>query len=155
MNRIIQGKENLIDLTHNLRTEVLEAISDKDLGFTPGGSNLTFGDLLLQQGGFEIAYTNSFRTFTLSFDAKTSQTITDSAAFKTWFRKLDADLIDTLEQLSDEDLAKPINRGSWSLSAEITFYTYRESVIIFAAKASIYLRALDIALPKQLEDWIA
>ncbi len=154
MNHLIAKKAILIDTTHNLRTEILEAITDPDLTFSLGGSSLSFAELLLEQGTFQMAYTKAFGSFELVFDA-TAPAIHTVAEFKTWFETLDQAMMAALEQLSDTDLKKTIARGTWGLPAETTFFTYRESVFIFAAKASVYLRALGKPLPTQLLGWVA
>jgi molybdopterin biosynthesis enzyme len=56
MNHLIAQKAMLIDMTHNLRTEILEAITNADLTFLLGGSSLSLADLLLEQGRFQMAY---------------------------------------------------------------------------------------------------
>ncbi len=179
MNHLIAQKAMLIDMTHNLRTEILEAITDTDLTFSLGGSSLSLAELLLEQGSFQMAYSRSFSSFKLIFDLKAPTSITDVAGFKAWFETLDINLITALDTLSDADLKKTITRvfsdvdlgmtssleqlsgvkvnedHNWGLPAETTFFTYRESVFIFAAKASVYLRALGKALPVQLMDWVA
>lgn len=155
MNKLIAQKSTLIDLTHNLRTEILNAISDADLDRTLGGTTLSLRALLLEQAGFQGAYTELFRTFALRFD----QTVPDESlrleAIKAKFEALDAEMIAALEALSNEDLARSVDRGSHKIPLEITFFTYRESVFIFAAKASVYLRALGHALPPQVAGFVA
>ncbi len=39
-------------------------------------------------------------------------------------------------------------------TVETSFHTYRESVLIFAAKASVYLRALDREVPKLMKSFV-
>ena len=49
---------------------------------------------------------------------------------------------DVLDAISDKELSRPVKRGTYSLPLEITACTYRESLIIFAGKASLYLHSL-------------
>ncbi len=179
MNHLIAQRAMLIDMTHNLRTEILEVITDTDLIFSLGGSSLSLADLLLEQGRFQMAYTRAFGTFKLIFDLQSPTEMTNVIEFKTWFETLDTNLVSALNTLSNDDLKKTITRvfsdadsdmtssleqlsgievsqeNTWGLPAETTFFTYREAVFIFAAKASVYLRALGKPLPVQLADWIA
>lgn len=154
MNRLIQTQKDLLEETTNLRKDVLEAVTDKDLAFTLGGTTRTLGELLTEEGTFQLIYINAFKTFKHDWAIKAPQQISTVEGFKAWFTDLDNQLIQALEKLSDEDLAKPIDRGGWSLPLETNFHVYREAVLIFAAKASIYLRAMDKALSKQLQQWI-
>lgn len=155
MNKLIAQKDNLIDLTHNLRTEFLNAITDADLDKTLGGATLSVRDLLLEQAGFQRAYTRLFQSFELRFEDTVPDASLRLEAIKTEFSSLDAEMIAALAALSNDDLTRGIKRGSYTIPLEITFYTYRESVFIFAAKASVYLRALDRALPPQIKGFIA
>ncbi|MCU1417490.1 MAG: hypothetical protein JWP32_1664 [Schumannella sp.] len=41
---------------NGMRDELLERLSDADLAYTPGGSNLTLGELFRQMGGVEYSY---------------------------------------------------------------------------------------------------
>jgi hypothetical protein len=154
LNRFMEQQRGLLEETTNLRTEVLNSLTDKDLEFSVGGSSLTLKDLLLQQGSYQLSYINAFKTFKHDWTTKASANFSTVAEFKNWFMDLDNQLVDTLEQLSDEDLTKSIDRGGWNLPVETNFHVYREAVLIFAAKASIYLRAMNKTLPKQLEQWI-
>ena len=52
------------------------------------------------------------------------------------------------------DLERPVERGQHAVPLGVTFYTYRESVFIFAAKASVYLRALGYELPKLVRGFV-
>lgn len=155
MNRLIAQKENLIDLTHHLRTEILNAITDADLDKTLGGTTLSLRELLLEQAGFQRAYTALFKTFELKFEDAIPDPTVRLEAIRTMFSSLDADMISALGALTDDDLKRGIQRGSHTLPLEITFYTYRESVFIFTAKASVYLRALGHALPPQVKSFVA
>ena len=148
MNRLTPQKANLFDLNHSLRDSVLGALQDADLEFSPGGRALSFHRLLLEQGETEAAYTRLFRTDELKFDLPAPAGLDTVAALQTWFTRLDAELWAALEALSNDDLDRHIVRSGHAMPLGVTFYTYRESVFIFAAKASVYLRALNCEVPK-------
>ncbi len=151
MNRLIEARHDLLDLSLNLRTEVLDAIDDADLAYRlPGCPSL--GELLADIGAVQAAYTRSFRAFVLRFD-QTAPALDAVAAYKEWFATLDDDLVAALSALSDADLGRPLDRGR-TLPAEIVFYTFREAILVFAAKANLYLRALGKPLPEQLASWV-
>jgi hypothetical protein len=154
MNKILMQQANLIDLTHNLRVETLNAITDADLNTQLGGQSLSLRELILEQGTIQMAYIECFRSFELRFNHPAPEGVQSLEDIKTWFAELDSSLIAALGALSDDELKRGVPRGSHTLPAEIVFYTYRESVMIFAAKASVYLRALNHALPGQVKSWI-
>ena len=154
MNRLTPQKATLFDLTHSLRASVLDALQDPDLSFSPGGDALTFHRLLLEQGEVQAAYTRLFQTDTLTFDLSAPAGLDTVAQLQAWFARLDAEMWAALEALSDEDLDRLIQRGGHAMPLGVTFYTYRESVFIFAAKASVYLRALGHGLPKPVRGFV-
>ncbi len=148
MNRLTPQKANLFDLTHSLRDSVLGTLQDADLSFRPGGDALSFHRLLTEQGEIQSAYTRLFRTGELKFDLPDPAGLDTVAALQTWFTGLDADMWAALDTLSNDDLDRHIQRSGHAMPLGVTFYTYRESVFIFAAKASVYLRAMGREVPK-------
>jgi hypothetical protein len=149
-NRLTPQKANLFDLTHSLRDCVLGALQDTDLSFSPGGDTLALHRLLLEQGEIQTAYTRLFQTSELKFDLPAPAGLNTVADLQSWFAGLDAEMWAALEALSNEDLDRHIQRSGHSMPLGVTFYTYRESVFIFAAKASVYLRAMSREVPKQV-----
>ncbi|UQN09769.1 hypothetical protein [Deinococcus sp. QL22] len=157
MNRLTEQRAHLIDLTHTLRDTVFGEITDANLDFSPGGTALTLRRLLLEQAEIQAAYAESFRTLKLKFDVVAPEEIRTTAQIQEWFAQLDTEMFEALDALSNEDLSRPHEpRGQMSprYTVEISFHTYRESVLIFAAKASVYLRALGRTLPKLMKSFV-
>ncbi|MGL4612045.1 MAG: hypothetical protein ACRCYY_20610 [Trueperaceae bacterium] len=155
MNRFIEKQKGVLEETISLRTEILNAVKDADLHFSPGGKSLTLQDLLLEQASIQSSYIHAFKTFKQDWSIKA--TLPDPItldAFECLFTKLDKQLFETLEQLSENDLTKSVDRGGWNLSIEGTLIAYHEAVLIFSAKASIYLKATNKTLSGQLGAWI-
>ena len=148
MNRLTPQKANLFDLTHSLRGSVLGALQDADLSFRPGGDSLSVHRLLLEQGEIQSAYTRLFQTDMLKFDLAAPTGLDTVAALQDWFAELDREMWAALDALSNDDLDRHIQRSGHAMPLGVTFYTYRESVFIFAAKASVYLRAMGREVPK-------
>jgi hypothetical protein len=79
---------------------------------------------------------------------------------KDWYAALDRDLTTALEALSEEDVtSRRIARGDFeeeyfSPQPIQELDVYREALLIFYGKASVYLRAMDRALPPQWQHWI-
>lgn len=158
MNVIVQQEFPVLKQTLALRTELLEAITGEDLAFGLGGDNLTLGQLCKQMGETQQSYINSFREFKqdLTYQYEDASVATDLKMLKTWFEKLDADLFEVLESLSDEDIqSKVIERGhGFSPPVRVQLHIFRESLLIFYAKASVYLKALGKNMPQQWQAWI-
>jgi|GEM_PF-1561964 len=154
MNRITPQKASLFDLTHALRTAVLGTLEDADLHTDLGGDTLSLHRLLCEQGEIQSAYTRLFQGRELKFDLTAPAGLDTVAGLQAWFSRLDDEMWTALEALSDADLERPVERGQHAVQLGVTFYTYRESVFIFAAKASVYLRALGYEMPKLVRGFI-
>lgn len=157
MNSLMQNKWSWVEPTHSLRDQVLDAVTDADLAFTPGGQAMTLGALLREQGEIEYAYLQSFKTFTQDFNYRNTETGLDGSVsrLKAWFGQMDSDMKSTLDAFSDADLSKIIKRGSgFEVSIEMQLDIYLQALLIFLGKASIYLRAMNKPLPKEFQDWI-
>jgi len=156
VNRLLKNHREFLDMNHQLRQNVLEAVSNSDLEHRLGGTTLSLRRLLLEQGEFQAAYTRSFRTCELRFDVAAPTDVDTLAQIQAWFAQLDGEMIEVLEALEDADLKRPVDRGGrYSPPVEICFHTYRETLLIFAAKASVYLRALGRELSPQISNWVA
>ena len=158
MNRIINEQFGLFRLYQRLREQLLAAISDDDLKFTPGGSNPTLGELCLEIGETERAYIDSFRAFNQRFDYRhPDRGLAGSVArLKVWFEELDAELYAAIEALSDDDIAnRLIDRGhDFHVPANVQLEIYKEALIIFYAKTTVYLKLLDKPTSEQWQHWI-
>jgi hypothetical protein len=144
-----------------LRGQLMNVISDADLARDLGGETLTLGALCREIGEVEQAYIDSFRTFRRDFSYRHPDPAIelDRSALIDWFRDLDAGLRAVLEGLSDADLRRPIegadvDPGGFSFLPMVQLDIYREALLLFYGKASIYLRAFGIPLPGDFPSWI-
>lgn len=158
MNRIISEQYGLFRLYQRLREQLLATLSDDDLAFTPGGANPTLGYLCVEIGEIERAYIDSFRSFALSFDYRHADRSLEGsiAGLREWYAALDADLYAAIEALSDEDIAnRLIDRGhGFLIPANIQFEIYKEALIIFYAKTTVYLKLLGKMPSEQWQHWL-
>ena len=77
------------------------------------------------------------------------------SVLREWYARSDAALKAALHALGEEDVqGKQIDRGAYSVPVGVQFHIYRESILIFCAKASVYLRSLGKELPEQWRQWI-
>lgn len=155
MNQIERDFFGLLDMTHGVRDQVIAAIDSQDLAFALPGC-LSLGELLQSLGDVEASYTQSFKTMKHDFSVQAPgwEAITSGPAAIEWLHGLDEELKAALSALSDEELAKPIDRGGWELPAMANFHTYREAVLITFGKLDCYLRALGKDLPEQWIAWV-
>ncbi|MCQ3930774.1 MAG: hypothetical protein DPW16_09980 [Chloroflexi bacterium] len=155
MNSLVTRFSDVLHMTHALRSQMFDLLTDADLTYALP-NNMTLGALCREMGEVQVAYINSFKTFKLDFSYRhPDKTVeTSLAQLKAWFAKLDAELDTTLAALSEADLQKPIDRGGWKPPAEVNFHTYREALLIFYAKADVYLKAMQKPLPEQWQAWM-
>ncbi|MGD8397231.1 MAG: hypothetical protein PVG11_00090 [Anaerolineae bacterium] len=159
MNSIIEQQGPILEQTQALRTQLMEILADGDLGYSPGGDNPTLGALCREMGEVEQAYITSFQTFEMDFsyrveDPELARSVERLAA---WFEALDRELQATLASLSEEEIQnRVIDRGGgFIIPPTFQLHVYREALLIFYGKASVYLKALEKTLPEQWQTWIA
>lgn len=159
MNSIIRDYYPTFEMYQALRTQLLEILSDEDLSYRPGGVNLTLGRLCREIGETEQAYIESFKTFVMKFVYGTSDPNLEKSvsALVAWYAVLDRELKQTIESLPEEELqARQVDRGGdFKLRPAIQLDVYKEALLIFYGKASVYLKVMGKTLPKQWEEWIA
>ena len=141
-----------------LRDELMKALTDDDLAFSPGGSNPTLGVLCRELGETEYAYVQSFKTFKIDFSYRTNDDgyLTSVSKLQAWYKQLDVELEAALEAVSDEDVAnKQMDRGGYEVPVHISLDILREALLIFYGKVSVYAKAMDKPLTQTWKDWIA
>jgi hypothetical protein len=148
---------NLFHETTKLRTYMMDNLTDADLGFRAQG-NPSLGELCREMANVESAYLNSFRTFKMDWkigrdDAPEAAASVDK--LKARYKALDDEFVSVLEGIPDGDFqSKMVDRGGWSMPAGGQYHTYREALLIFCARCSVYLRMMGKPLNQQWKDWI-
>ncbi len=145
-----------------LRDQLMDIVSDDDLACRVGGTSASLGALCREIGEIEHSYVESFRTFRQDFGYRhpDPRIETSVAALRAWYAELDRDLLAALETLSEEDMtSRRIARGDFDEGYFSPLPTeqldvYREALLIFYGKASVYLRAMGTTLPPQWQAWI-
>lgn len=141
-----------------LRDQLLAELADEDLGFHPGGRNLTLGGWCVRLGETQKAYAESFRTFEarFAFSVPAAERAADVAALVAWFKELDAEFFAALGAISDEDAgSRMIDRGGgFKVPVFIHLDIYREALLIFCGKVSVYLGAMGREPPGKWNKWI-
>lgn len=145
-----------------LREQLLDILGDEDLGTGFGGAALSLGALCREMGEVEHAYVESFKAFHMDYDfhQPDPRMETSVAALRRWYAELDRELMAALEALTDDDVT---NRRIVRSDFDPEYYSprptgqlnnYREALLIFYGKASVYLRALGKTFPPQWQTWI-
>jgi hypothetical protein len=155
MNRYMseQGKWAWIEGTHGMRTQLLGTLTDADLAFSPGGQNITLGALCREMGEIEHSYTQSLKTLQQDWTYRSpAEGLAESVAqLSAWFATLDEEMKATVAGLSDEDLARTVERGDYDLPVETQLDVYLQALLIFFGKVAIYLKAMEKPLPEGMQ----
>jgi len=156
MNRYMQEKWSWIEGTQGIRSQLMDVLSDADLAFSPGGQNMTLGALCREMGEIEYSYIQSLKTFKQDWSYHNTEAglESDVSRLKTWYQTLDDEMKATVSALADEDLTKTIDRGGYNMPVEMQLDVYLQALLIFFGKATVYLKAMNKAAPKQIEEYI-
>jgi hypothetical protein len=158
MNSLITDTYPTFRMYQVLRGQLLELLSDDDLRFTPGGENLSLGALCVEIGEVQHAYNQSFMDWRMDLSYRNPEPgLAESVSqLASWYKILDAELEAIISHLSEEDIkTRQIDRGGWSTTPLIQLEVYKEALLIFYGKVSVYLKALGKPRPQQWREWIA
>ena len=156
MNRIMNETWPWIEAAHGMRSQMLDMLSDADLAFTPGGQNMTMGALCREMGETEYAYIQSLKTFKQDWPYRNTEAglASNVARLREWLQTLDDQIKAVIVAFSDEDMQKLVDRGGGGVTIAFQLEVYLQAVLIFLGKATIYLKAMNKALPQYLQEYI-
>lgn len=157
MNRYMDEKWSWIEGSHDLRDEILQALSDADLAFSPGGDNMPLGELFRQMGEVEHSYLQGLKTFAQDWEYHNTDSglEADRDRLQAWLRELDAELTAIASAFADDDLAKTVKRASgYEMPIDMSLDVYTQAILIFLGKAVVYFKAMSKPLPESVKDWI-
>ena len=117
---------------------------------------MTLGDLSREMGEVEYSYIQSLKTFRQDWSYRNREAGLESsvARLNAWFQTLDDELKATVDDFSDEDLQKTIDRGGFSTPVELQLDVYLQALLIFLGKATVYFKAMNKALPQYFQESI-
>jgi hypothetical protein len=154
MNSLIE-EEFPLHQTQSLRYDLMNMLTDTDLSYKLPGDNPTLGELCREIGEAEHGYIQSFKTFQhdLSYRNHDPEVATSIERLKAWYKALDEEFETVIREFSEAELHnRQIDRGhGFTPSLFVQFQIYREALLIFFAKASVYLKALQKPLN---DEWL-
>ena len=156
-NRVMQERWPWIEGSHAMRAQALDLLIDADLAFNLGGANMTLGALCREMGEIEHSYLESLKTLKQDWSYRNKEARLEGsvARLKAWYAALDEEMKSVVSALSDEDLAKIVEReGTPTWPVETQLEVYLQALLIFFGKLTIYLKALNKPLPKEFQDYI-
>lgn len=152
MNSLIED-EFPLHKTQSERYDLMQALTDSDLAYKLPGDNPTLGELCREFGEVEYSYIQSFKTFkyTQLHHTTEPELVTSVARLQAWYKTLDDEFETVVRSFSEDDLRdKQIDRGhGFTPSPYVQFQIYREALLMFYAKASVYLKALQKSVNDQ------
>jgi len=157
VGKLMQEKWPWIDGTQKARNQMIAALSDADLAFTPGGLAMTLGELCREMGDVEYSYIQSLKTFTQDWSYHNAEADLESSVSKliAWYETLDGEMEAAIAALPDEDAEKIVNRGpGFEVPVAMQLDIYLQALLIFFGKATIYLRAMGKPLSEDILGFI-
>lgn len=153
-NAIVNNEFEVLNQTQALRWQLLDMLTDMDLSFTLP-NNPSLAEMLRHQGRFERMYAKSFTTDKMDWTVQDAPLSATVEGFKQWFKSIESELEDALRSLTDDEIeSKKIDRGGWKAPVRVQLHVYREAILIFCGKISVYLHAMEKPLPEQWQTWI-
>lgn len=145
-----------IEGCHMMRNGTLERLTDADLQFSPGGDNFTLGELFKQLGEYQHSYIQSLISLKQDWSYRNEEAglATGLAQLKRWFKQLDQQMQDGLNQLNESDLQKQVERSNGffrPISTQLDIYI---QMMIFLGKVVIYFRAMQKPLPPSIVEYV-
>lgn len=157
MNSIINDYYPTFQMYQAMRDQLMALLSDEDLSYSLVGDNPSLGSLCRAMGEVEHAYIQSFKSFRQDFSYRNDEPGLQGnvARLTAWYQEMDEALQETIAALSEEDIAsRTIDRGGFVLPLQIQLEVYKEALLIFYGKVSVYLRGMGKELPEQWQAWI-
>jgi len=158
MNTFMREQYPMFEAYQALRSQLMAILNDEDLTFEPGGENQTLGALCRNIGETERSYIDSLKSLKQDFDYRNEDPGLDKSVERltAWYVELDQELKSTLTSFSDDDMQNRIvdRGGGFELPIWIQVEVYKEALLIFYGKASVYLKAMGKPRPQQWQDWI-
>ena len=152
MNSLVESEFPLQE-TQSVRYDLMKTLTDSDLAYKLPGDNPTLGELCREIGEVEYSYIQSFKTFKHDWSYRNPEPdlVTSVARLQAWYTTLDQQFETVIREFSEAELHhKQIDRGhGFRPSPYVQFQIYREAVLMFYAKASVYLKALQKSVNDQ------
>lgn len=157
MNSFAKDYMPIFQAVQSLRTQLMECLTDEDLQYQLPGGNPTLGGLCKEMGDIQHAYVQSLKTHTQDFATRNETAgLTESVTqLKNWFNELDNELHTLVTGFSEEDLGQMIDRGhDFVLPVVAQLHVYKEALLLFYGRASVYLKAIGKSPSEQWQLWV-
>ncbi|NOK59866.1 MAG: hypothetical protein GFH27_549291n58 [Chloroflexi bacterium AL-W] len=157
MNSFAKDYMPIFQAVQSLRGQLMDCLTDEDLRYELPGNNPTLGVLCKEIGDIQSSYIQSLKTHTQNFTVhnETAGLAEGVTQLKTWFNELDNELHTLVTGFSEEDLGQMIDRGhAFVLPVVAQLHVYKEALLLFYGRASVYLKAIGKSPSQQWELWV-
>ena len=156
MNSIVKQEFGILHETEAIRCALMDMLTDDELRCKLPGDNPSLGELCVEIGQVQQSYIDSLKTFKQDWNYRPvpAALATSVEKLKAWYSQLDSEMDAVFSGFSEQDIVtRTIARGL-SVPVRTQLHIYREALLIFYAKAVVYLRSLNKPLPPQMAEWI-
>jgi len=159
INSIVTEEFDILHMTQAIGNQIMDLVSDADVNYRLNDKTPTLGELCRGIGEVQRTYIDGFKNFKMDYFSyrHPDPTIATSAdRLRAWFAELDAEMDSVLRDMSEADVqSRPVDRGpDFSVPVRVNVHVYREALLIFYGRATLYLNALGKGLPEQVVTWI-
>lgn len=157
MNAIVREHFPILEHCLALRHQLMEILTDEDLAYRLPGNNLSLGELCREMGEVEQSYIDAFKTLKQDWSYRHDDPAVEGsvAQLSAWLLAQEEAIKAAIQALPDEVLdTQTVDRGGFRPTLRLEYHIYYEALLIFYAKVSVYLKALEKDMPQQWQDWI-
>ena len=149
-------KENFLRTWENefkTTLKVLKAYPEGRQNFRPHEISRSAREIAKTIAGEEKAVVLGVISGNMDFSVMTSVP-EDMKELIEWYERSHKEMVHKYNELSDEDLKKTIDRGSFSPTIDVQLQVYLQALLIFFGKATIFVKAMNKPLPQPFQEWI-
>lgn len=137
---------------HAMRDALIAPLDESDMSFSPGGTNLVWSGLLSEAVAIQSDYLASFETLAMSWSSRGAELQIDQVRLR--LAAQDASMAECLARFGAADMAEVVARPDLSRTRTEQVEAYAQFVLIFLARASVYVRAQGRQLPPSVAQYV-